>query len=235
MSRAEKLSKAILNIDDSFLTEALEYKKKRKLYKQLLMAAACMAAVVGLILWGVRSSSISVTVYGYETDVRIGKELTLTSGYIDPENPVYENPLRFYVQGNEIAEIRFSCESQWIYFIDWTGVRGDYGMGKNFTVTYGENEDEYYYLEVGWVPMDLIETLQEGTSFSDLTEEEREDVIVMEITYLDGSEETAAVNIVVQEDGIFEASVNKYMITDDDEFVFQEDSYYEEGTAVRDE
>lgn len=59
---------------------------------------------------------------------------------------------------------------------------------------------------------------------SDMSQEEKEDVIVMEITYLNGRTETAAIWICLDDNGEFKVSVSEYQITEEDKFIFQPDS-----------
>lgn len=230
MKKIDKLSNAIGNIDDKFILEAFKYHPQSTLRRStrligIMVASICL--MVGITAIVQKNNSLSITVYAYET----GKELTggeaiLMSGKIDDNGRMQGHPLQFYVLGDGIESIRFSCRNEWISFVDWTEQRGDYGLGKNFTVEYGEQETEYYYLLMDWVPQNIIRKLTDNKNIgiSDLPQEEKEDVIVMEVTYLDGKTETAAIWIKLDNSGQFEVSVGKYQITDKDNFVFQQDS-----------
>jgi len=133
--------------------------------------------------------------------------------------------LVFYVEGTDIESIRFSCKKEYIQFIDWTEQRGDYGNSKNFTVKYGEKEEEYYYLVVYWEPQNMIKAIKTNeVGIKGLSKEERKDIIVLEITYLDGTNETLAVDIKLHDNGEFNAVTRKYKIKKADDFIFQEEA-----------
>lgn len=68
--------------------------------------------------------------------------------------------------------------------MDWTEKRDEFGLAQNFTVSYGEDESEYYYLLIDWVPNATIRELTDNanSTIAALPQELREDVIVMEIT-----------------------------------------------------
>lgn len=230
MKEVNKLSNAIGNMDDKFILEAFKYHSRLVLLRSVQWAGAAVISlclIIGMAVLTKKNSDISITVYAYETNMELtnGKTI-LMPGQINDDGQMQGHPLQFYVSGNKIASIRFSCKNERISFVDWTEQRGDYGLSKNFTVTYGENEDDYYYLVMDWVPETIIRKLtdNEDISISDLTQEEKEDVIVMEITYLNGETETAAIQIQLNDNGEFEVSVSRYQITSEDKFVFQQDS-----------
>lgn len=89
-----------------------------------------------------------------------------------------------------------------------------------------KKEADYYYLVMDWVPQNIIRKLtdNENVKISDMSQEEKEDVIVMEITYLNGRTETAAIWICLDDNGEFKVSVSEYQITEEDKFIFQPDS-----------
>lgn len=231
MNKLDKLEDAISKLDDRFLLEVFEYhpkRKKQKAVRALVAVAACICFIAGVVLWEHKNTNSSILVYAHEMNEPLTEEKSvLMSGKIDDSGQMQGHPLQFYVLGEEIESIRFSCKNQWISFVDWTEKRGDYGLGKNFTVPYGENKEDYYYLVVNWEPQNIIKTLteHENIKISDLTQKEKDDLIVMEIKYLDGRTETEAIKIKLQDDGNFTASVIPYQITEQDTFVFQEDSF----------
>ena len=147
-------------------------------------------------------------------------------GSIDNSGEMKGHPLQFYVLGKGIKSIRFSCKNESISFVDWTEKRGDYGLSKNFTVPYGEEEKDYYYLVMDWNPENMIKKLTENSDvgISDLTKEEKQDMIIMEITYLNGKSRTMAMQIRLNEDGRFTADLREYSITSKDDFVQKPDS-----------
>lgn len=230
MNRTIKLSNAIGNIDDRFISEALKYRSHLKMQRKIRLIGAMAAGiclVIGVAVFLHTDNSVSFTVYASESNGRLknGKAM-LMPGRISDSGEMRGCPLRFYILGNEIESIRFSCKNEWISFVDWTEQRGDYGLSKNFTVAYGNQEEDYYYLVVEWVPNNIIRQLTDNhdIGISDLPQAEKEDIIVMEVTYLNGEAETAAIWIKLNSSGEFEVFIDSYQITKKDEFVFQPDS-----------
>lgn len=230
MNKKEILSNAISSMDDRFIQEAYEHRRHRRLNRRIWqfgIAAAGICIAIVTAAWLSRGSQPSVTVYACDSDVQLTvRQPVLLPGVIDDNGRMKGHPLMFYVLGSGIEQIRFSCKNEWISFMDWTEQRDDFGLGKNFTVPYGDHEEDYYYLVVDWIPENVIRKLTDNTDIvlADLQPEEKEDVIVMEITYLDGGNETLAVNISLNAEGQFTAYISAYKITDEDEFVFRQDS-----------
>lgn len=230
MNKAEKLSNAIGNINDRYILEAYKYNEKPvfsiSIWK-LGLAVSSLCLIVGMAALLYQDGKTSVTVYAYASNEQFayGKTIIL-SGEIDDNGQMKGHPLQFYVLGSEIESIRFSCKNERISFVDWTEQRGDFGLSTNFTVPYGENEDDYYFLVVDWVPQNIIRKLTDNpdVKITDLPPEEKEDVIVMEVTYLDGGSETLAIKINLNSEGQFMVNVCDYQINEDDDFVFQQDS-----------
>lgn len=230
MNRTIKLSNAIGNIDDRFILEALKYRPHLKMQRKIQLIGAIAAGIcliIGAAVFLHAGNRVSITVYAYESNGRLtnGKAM-LMPGRISDSGERRGRPLMFYILGNEIESIRFSCKNEWISFVDWTEKRGDYGYSKNFTVAYGSQEEDYYYLVVDWEPNNLIRKLRENhdIGISDLSQDEKEDIIVMEVTYLNGETETAAIWIKLNSSGEFEVFIDSYQITEKDGFVFQPDS-----------
>lgn len=63
----------------------------------------------------------------------------------------------FYLSGKDISTVRFSCKNQQINFMDWTEKRDEFGLAQNFTVSYGEDESEYW--------LDSLSYLQEQNAY----------------------------------------------------------------------
>lgn len=230
MNRTIKLSNAIGNIDDRFILEALKYRPHLKMQRKIRLIGAIAAGIcliIGAAVFLHTDNSVSITVYANESNGRLtnGKAM-LMPGRISDSGEMRGCPLRFYILGNEIESIRFSCKNEWISFVDWTEQRGDYGLSKNFTVAYGSQEEDYYYLLVEWVPNNIIRKLTDNhdIGISDLPQDEKEDIIVMEVTYLNEETETAAIWIKLNSSGEFEVFIDSYQITEKDGFVFQPDS-----------
>lgn len=230
MNKANKLSNAIGNIDDKYVIEALEYSSHLGVYRKFRLFSAIAASIclmVGTAALLLKDNHNSITVYAYgSNEMLVNGKAMLMPGGISDNGEMRGHPLMFYVLGDEIESIRFSCKSEWISFVDWTEQRGDYGLSKNFTVEYGRQEEDYYYLIVDWVPLNIIRKLTDNQNIQipDLSQDEKEDIIVMEITYLNGKTETAAIWIKLNNEGKFEAFIDKYQITEEDGFVHQPDS-----------
>lgn len=230
MNKANKLSNAIANIDDRFILEALKYRSHLTIHRKIRLIGAIAASIcliIGAVTLLHTENRISITVYAYESNERLesGKAM-LMPGRISDNGEMQGHPLMFYVLGNEIESIRFSCKNEWISFVDWTEQRGDYGLSKNFTVAYGNREEDYHYLVVDWVPRNMIRKLTDNQDIqiSNLLQDEKEDLIVMEVTYLNGETETVAIWIRLNSNGEFEAFIDSYQITEEDGFIYQPDS-----------
>ena len=150
----------------------------------------------------------------------------MNSGTISDSGEMKGQPLMFYLSGKDIATVRFSCKNQQINFLDWTEKRDEYGNAQNFTVAYGEDESEYYYLTISWVPNAIIRELtdNEDSTIAALPEEMRNDIIVMEITFENGKTTTKAITIALLDDGRFFASFDDYQISEEDTFINRPDS-----------
>lgn len=224
------LSNAIENINDRYILEAYEYRQNLTIYKKvwkLGIAVFSVYLVAGVISILGREKEPSIIVYAYESAQQLTKgKPVLLPGQIDDNGQMVGHPLMFYVLGSEIESIRFSCKNERISFVDWTEQRGDFILCKNFTVSYGSKEDDYYYLVVDWVPQNIIRKLTDNSDIgiADLLPEEKKDIIVMEVTYLDGRSETLAVNISLNTNGQFIVNVSEYEIRAEDGFIFQPDS-----------
>lgn len=230
MNECFDISTAIGNINDRFILEAYEYKSHTVVYKNLWrmgIMAASICLVIGAAVWINQEHQFSAMVYASDSNLKmtIGKTILLP-GQIDDNGKMNGHPLMFYILGDDIESIRFSCKNEWISFVDWTEQRGDFGLGKNFTVPYGEREEDYYYLVVDWVPQNIIRKLTDNkdVGIENLQPEEKEDIIILEITYLDGRCETLSMNIKLNSKGQFMVVVSNYEITDNDDFVFRPDS-----------
>lgn len=230
--KTEKLLHAIGNIDDELILNAGKDKKIRKKNKWLDwgikgILAACLCLVIGLVWpWG-PSVSTTVVAYSYGTEEEITSTgAIMSTGTISDTGEMTGHPLMFFLSGDEIDTVRFSCKNQMIDFMDWTEKRDEYGNAKNFTVSYGENVNEYYFLVIDWVPTDTIWELTENedSTIATLPEELREDLIVMEIRFANGETATKAIHISLQDDGTFFATFDDYKIRKEDKFIERPDS-----------
>lgn len=231
----EDISEGIGNISTGYIQEALNYKvlpQKKPFFKTPFRR---FGIVVALALWlmvgGISAFSffnrMTVTAYAYGTDEEITEnEAIISTGTINDNGEMVGHPLMFYLSGKDISTVRFSCKNQQISFMDWTEKRDEYGLAQNFTVSYGEDESEYYYLLIDWVPNATIRELtdNETSTISTLPDELRNDVIVMEINFQNGKTVTKAITISLLDDGTFSAVFNDYKISDNDKFVNRPDS-----------
>jgi hypothetical protein len=229
----EKLSEAIGEVNAEYISEAINYKPSFKtkiilapFWKKAVAVMLCLCLIV-VLQFNSLFSAASVTAYAYGTNEELTKAGTvLSSGTISDDGNMKGHPLQFYIVGNGIKSIRYSCKNQWIDFVDWTEARDEYGVGKNFTVPYGKDKSQYYYLVIDWVPNDTIRMLTDNKEIGikDLPAELRQDIIVMEITFENGKTATKAVSVELRDNGSFAASFNDYSITEQDEFIKSPDS-----------
>ncbi len=222
-------SEAMGELDNKYVDEALNYKRTKKPVGVKLGAiAACLAVVIAIggILNPFHGGMV-VTAYTYGTDEEIPTAgAVMIGGTISDTGKMKGQPLKFYLSGKDIASVRFSCKNQQINFMDWTEKRDEYGNAQNFTVTYGEDESEYYYLTIDWVPNTLIRELTDNaeSKIATLPEEMRQDIIVMQIAFENGKTATKAITISLLDDGTFFAAFDDYEISEADTFVNRPDS-----------
>ena len=225
-----KFSEAMSELDSKYVDEALSYKKKARkpVWVKLGVLAACLAIVIAIGgILAPFSDNMIVSAYAYGTDEEITTAgAVMNSGTISDSGRMKGSPLQFYLAGKDIATVRFSCKNQQLNFMDWTEKREDYGNAQNFTVAYGEDESEYYYLTINWVPNATIRELTDNkdSKIATLPEEMRNDIIVLEITFEIGKTATKAITISLFDDGTFFASFGDYQISEEDTFVNRPDS-----------
>lgn len=227
---SKKFSEAMSGLDSKYIDEAINYKKKTRktVWFKLGAAAACLALVLyaGNTLVPPHEGMI-VLAYAYDTDEEITTAgAIMSSGTITDKGKMKGHPLSFYLSGKDIVSVRFSCKNQLLNFMDWTEKREEYGNAQNFTVAYGKDESEYYYLTIDWVPNTLIRELTDNadSTIATLPEEMRHDTIVMEITFENGETATKAITISLLDDGTFLAAFDDYKISEADTFVNRPDS-----------
>ena len=228
---SKKFSEAMSELDSKYVDEAIHYKKKKNknpFWIKLGAVAACLAIVIAVDgILAPFSGGMIVSAYAYGTDEEITTAgAVMNSGTISDSGEMKGQPLMFYLSGKDIATVRFSCKNQQINFLDWTEKRDEYGNAQNFTVAYGEDESEYYYLTISWVPNAIIRELtdNEDSTIAALPEEMRNDIIVMEITFENGKTLTKAITVSLLEDGTFFAKFDDYEITAEDSFIDRPDS-----------
>lgn len=224
----KRISQALNLLEDQYILEAAEIQsvgKKTAVRRRLKLAAACFAIVA---VWALffRPSGAVVTAYAQGTDQPLTNSgAILHTGTIDNRGAQTGKPLMFYLSGPPIEQVRFSCKNQQINFMDWTETRPEFGNAQNFTVSYGPDPDEYYYLLVDWVPNQTIQALHDpDIRIADLPQELRQDIIVLEIQFADGKKAVKAVTVRLTDEGTFFAAFKDYEITDQDDFVRRPDT-----------
>lgn len=227
--KSETLLYAIGQIDDNLISGAANDKKTSKGngLKKLAACAACLCLIIGAIRIFSPAGTMTVTVHAYGTEEEITSTgAIMSTGTISDTGEMTGHPLMFFLSGEDIATVRFSCKNQMINFMDWTEKRDEYGNGQNFTVSYGEDENEYYFLLIDWIPTFTIRELTDNadSTIRTLPPELREDIIVMEITFANGKTTTKAIHVSLQDDGTFFAAFDNYTIRKTDSFIDRPDS-----------
>ncbi len=231
------ISAGVGNISARYIEEAgnysLPHKResffRRRRHRPLIAAVLSVCMMIGgfIVLSPSESGVPAITAHAYGTDEEITSAgAAYTAGKIDDNGELTGHPLMFHLAGENIETVRYSCKHEQINFIDLTERRDEFGLAQNFTVAYGDDESEYGFLLIDWVPGNLISELKndENTKIASLPDEMRRDVIVMEITFANGKSVTKAIAVSLQEDGTFHAAFDDYSITDADAFVRREDS-----------
>lgn len=226
---SKKFSEAMNELDSKYVDEALNYKKKVKkpVWTKWAVIAACLVVVIAIGIFAPFQSGMIVSAYAYGTDEEITTAgVVMNSGTINDTGEMKGHLLMFYLSGKDIVSVRFSCKNEQINFVDWTEKRDEYGNAQNFTVAYGEDESEYYYLLIDWVPNTLIRELTDNpdSKIATLPEEMRQDIIVMEITFENGKTATKAITISLLDDGTVFAAFDDYEISEADTFINRPDS-----------
>lgn len=226
--RKEDLFEVLGELDDDIVKGAEAPVKKKMGWKVWRTMAACLAvsaAVGGMLLHS--NSGMAVTAHAHGTDEEITKAgAVIHTGTISDAGEMKGHPLMFYLSGEDIETVRFSCKNQQINFVDWTEKRDEYGNAQNFTVAYGEDESEYYYLTIDWVPDQTIRELTDHAeaTIATLPARSREDIIVMEIAFANGKTATKAITVSLLEDGSFFATFDNYKVSEADDFIDRPDS-----------
>ncbi len=224
-----EFSNAMNKLDLKYIEETLYYKRKTPPSRAMkwCAVAACLCFILVAYAAGIFSSQgIALSAYAYET----GQELSsvrseFITGSIDDKGNLIGHPLMFYLDGENIDTVCFSCKNGELNFVDLNEQRDEFGFAQNFTVYYGNNRDDYRSLLIDWVPSHLIKKLSDiNIAISDLEKPFSEDVIVMEIKFSNGRTLTKAIFISLEADGTFCATLGDYKISPSDDFVNRVDS-----------
>ena len=194
--------------------------------KRFPSAAAVLLLLCVGVLGPLFTAAPAVTAYAQGTNVELTSAgVLMQTGTIQNDGSQTGHPLMFYLAGKDIEQVRFSCKNQKIRFEDWTETRDEFGNAQNFTVPYGDDPSEYYYLLIDWIPEDTVEALHEpGTSIADLPPELREDQIILEIQFSNGKRDIKSISISLLDDGTFFAVFSDYEIQPEDDFVSRPDA-----------
>ena len=199
---------------------------RKKRFPKLFSAAAVLLLLCVGGLGPLFTAAPAVTAYAQGTNVELTSAgVLMQTGTIQNDGSQTGHPLMFYLAGKDIEQVRFSCKNQKIRFEDWTETRDEFGNAQNFTVPYGDDPSEYYYLLIDWIPEDTVEALHEpGTSIADLPPELREDQIILEIQFSNGKRDIKSISISLLDDGTFFAVFSDYEIQPEDDFVSRPDA-----------
>ena len=226
--KKEDFFEALCELDDDLLRGAETPVKKKIDRRGWGTMAACFAVFLAVsAILSHLNGGMAVTAYACGTNEEITEAgAVISTGTISDTGEMKGHPLMFYLSGEDIETVRFSCKNHQIRFMDWTEKRDEYGNAQNFTVTYGEDESEYYYLTIDWVPNTMIRALTDDpeTTIATLPAELREDIIVMEITFANGKNATKAITVSLMEDGTFFATFDTYKVSEADDFIKRADS-----------
>ena len=183
----------------------------------------CLLIVAGVFTFGgVGGGGNSFAVYAYGENIEIiNTGVELSTGLINDDGEMQGQLMQMYVKGKNIKTIRFSCKYQYIDFTDWTENNPNFSMEKQLTVSYGKKSSDYGYLVVNWNPENTIRQLTDkaNNSIAKLSKELRNDIIVMEVTFIDGKKETKAISINLEDNGKILARLQDYKIAQNDDFV----------------
>lgn len=235
--KREDISMALSNISTKHILEAEAYKisgnRKKKYSKPFIIAASfvflILAYALGMLLSNNKTDTgnMAIKAYAYGTDENITSDgIIINTGTINDNGEMKGHPLMFYLSGENIKSVRFSCQKQKLQFRDWKEKRDEFGLSGNFTVPYGKNKDEYYYLTINWEPDEIIQKLtdNENITIKTLPDELKEDLIVMEIIFLDGKTDVKAIHVSLLDNGNFFAKYGDYNISDTDSFIKRKDA-----------
>lgn len=229
--KEERILHVLGKVDEKDIREAdpeEKIRRKKPAWKRwtAMASCACIVAAVCFSLFSSRSGmAVSACACGTDEEITAAG-VVMNTGTISDTGEMTGHPLMFYLTGKDIETVRFSCKNQQINFMDWTEKRDEYGSAQNFTVAYGGDASEYYYLTIDWVPDTLIRELTDDpdSKIATLPEEMRQDIIVMEITFESGKTATKAITISLLDDGIFYAAFDDYEISESDDFIKRPDS-----------
>ncbi|WP_291634322.1 hypothetical protein [Clostridium sp.] len=191
-------------------------------------AIACMLCLlisVSVFIFGGGGNSFMVYAYGENVEIT-NTGVQLSTGLIHDDGEMRGQLLQMYIKGENIKTIRFSCKNQYIDFTDWTESRLNFSMEKQFTVTYGKKTSDYGYLVVNWNPENTIRQLTDtaNSSIAKLSQALRNDIIVMEVVFIDGKKETKAIGISLEDNGNILAKLQDYKISQNDDFILKPQS-----------
>lgn len=212
--KREKLSEAIGGIALGYVQEAAEAVPVRG--RGVFPAVLSAAVLLGILLLGMVFlpwDGMDVTVYAQGADRALTTAgAVMQTGRILDSGEMVGQPLFFYLSGEGIETVRFTCRRQQLQFMDWTEQREEaYLCSQTLTVSYGPKTEDYYYLLFSWVPEQTIRALTDDPdmTIAALPAALREDAIRMEIRFQNGKTATMGIRIRLQEDGYFFAALEE--------------------------
>ena len=125
------ISEGIGGIDDRYLEEVEQFKngsQKARLWRKAATLSAVAVLILSIFLIGMlrffSPAAAVVYAYTYGTDERLTKAgVSLQTGRIAQGGEQTGHPLMFYLSGEAIRSVRFSCKNQDLIFTDWTEKR----------------------------------------------------------------------------------------------------------------
>lgn len=213
-----KMFHKILNEQDN---KKVNKRKSFRSWKGFLRPAIacilCLLIITGVFTFGGGENSFVVYAYGENIEIT-NTGVEISTGDIHNDGSMKGQLMQMYVKGENIETIRFSCKNQHIDFTDWTESRENFSMKKQFDVHYGKKSSEYGYLVVNWSPENTIRQLTDisNSSISKLSQDLKNDIILVEATFFDGKKETKAIDINLDDNGKIHAKLIDYKGSKDD-------------------
>ncbi len=188
--------------------------------RPVIACMLCLFIMAGVFTFGGGGNSLTMYAYGENLEIT-NTGVELSTGEIHDDGSMKGQLVHMYVKGENIETIRFSCKNQYIDFTDWTESRPNFSMEKQFTVHYGKKVSDYDYLVVNWTPENTIRQLTDkaNNSIAKLSQELRNDIIVMEVTFIDGKKEAKAIVISLEDNGKILAKFQDYVVSPNDKFI----------------
>lgn len=220
----DKIFHEILNKKEEINYNKIRFYSKgflgKKILRPVFVGIICLVLGIGIFTFLGESSTFVVYAYGSDTQIT-DTGFEFSTGVIHNDGKMQGQLMQLYVKGDNIDTIRYSCKNQYLDFTDWTESRTNYSVEKQFTVSYGKKESDYSYLVINWNPDNTIRKLTDNanSTINNIGEELKNDIIVMEVTFMDGSTLVKAINITLQDNGKIMTKLQDYVVTNNDSFI----------------